>query len=96
MSQKEIYWIHKNIMSYIEDFRNRNWEYFFLHGGCYIFAKILQNKFWWHIFSNIDHCVLKKEWLYYDITGEVKDWRIKYSLIDPMQALRYTLLYNFE
>lgn len=92
---QEFVWQHWTIMRFIKDFREKNWEYFFLHWWCYIFSSILRNKFWWVIYSNIDHCVLRKENIFYDITGEVKEWHIKYSTIDLQSELRYIKHENF-
>ena len=92
---RQLVWQHWNIMKFIKEFREKNWEYFFLNWWCYIFASILRNKFWWHIYSNIDHCVFRKDEIYYDITGEVEEWKYKYSSIDYLQEMRYFHFENF-
>lgn len=86
-----------DIIVFIADFRKHFGKKFFLHGGCYIFARILQVKFWWTIYSNQDHCVLNKSWLFFDITGNIPQnfWR-PYSVIDPLEELRYKNYQNWN
>ncbi len=93
-----IYFFKKNFMNildFISNFRSKFWDKFFLNGGCYIFARILQKKFWGSIYSNINHVVLKKSWILYDITWIVKNDG-KYSIIDPIEELRYRDFENFN
>ena len=79
-----------NIIDFIEDFRKKHGEYFFLNWGCYIFARILQVNFWGVIYSNIDHCVLKKDHEYYDITWRLNPRLSKgYIIIDELEETRY-------
>ena len=88
---------HKNILEYINKFREKNWEHFFLNGWCYIFARILQTKFGGILYSNIDHCVIRKDALFYDITGEVKqNYNIPYSIMDSWHMNIYEKYENFN
>lgn len=84
-----------HILDFISNFRAKFWSQFFLNWGCYIFARILQKNFGGTIYSNIDHCVLKKSWMLYDITGIVENDG-NYSIIDPTEELRYKDFENFE
>lgn len=47
--------------------------YFFTHGGCYKFAKMLQSQIGGEIYyvKSYKHFILKYNGLYYDVTGNV-------------------------
>lgn len=87
---------HDAIEKFIMDFREKNWEYFFLHWWCYIFVRILKTMFWWVIYSNCDHCVLNVEWLLYDITWQLDRKKNHYSIIDLQEEMRYIQYSNFN
>ena len=59
-----------------------------------MFARMLQVNFGWVIYSNCDHCVLKKAGLYYDIEWIVPnpEW---YLPIDKSEEERYKRYENF-
>lgn len=84
-----------NILEFIKNFRIKFWKEFFLNWGCYIFARILQKNFWGSIYFNINHCVLKKSGILYDITWIIPNDE-NYSIIDPIEELRYRDFENFE
>lgn len=87
----------QNIVEYIAAFREKHGEYFFLHGGCYIFARILQMRFGGQVYDNVDHCVLRKDCLFYDITGEVKqNYDLPYTLSDDRTHRLYEKYENWN
>lgn len=84
------------MIEFIENFKKQHWEHFFLNGGCYIFARILQVRYGGVIYSNIDHCVLQKDNMYYDITWELNPRLNKwYIIIDELEEARYKKYQNF-
>jgi len=88
-----------DILEFIEDFRKKNWEYFFLNWGCYIFARILQVRYWGVIYSNIDHCILRKGSEYFDIKGlrtHALILDLRYHPIDELEDSRYRAYSNFN
>ena len=79
--------IYKFLYKYID------YQDFFLNWGCYIFAKILQKKFWWEIYSNCDHCMCKIWIVFWDIRGKhLWKW---YNPIDKLEEQRYINYENF-
>lgn len=87
----------ENILDYIDAFRAKHGEYFFLHGGCYIFARILQMKYGGQIYDNVDHCVLRKGVLFYDITGQVpQNLDMPFSLTDERTHRLYETYGNWN
>lgn len=85
-----------NIEQYIDKFREENWIYPWKNNFCYVFARVLQVKFWGVVYSNIDHCKLKIWDYMYDI-----DWKNEYdpvnlyTVIDEHQEARYKTYENF-
>lgn len=66
-----------NVNLIIETFKKNcnksNPIYYYTHGGCYIFAKYLQEQIGGNIFylKNYDHFILEYNNKFYDITGNV-------------------------
>lgn len=86
------------MLEFIENFRKLNGEHFFLNGWCYIFARILQVKFWGVIYSNKDHCILRKEQDYFDITWMLDTREVYekwFQIIDECEEARYKVYLNF-
>ena len=89
-----------NIDEFIDKYRLKvQVHHFFLNWWCYIFARMLQANYWWVIYSNIDHCVLKKDWWFYDIEWfhENTIWfrTQNYIPIDELCEARYKNYENF-
>lgn len=76
-----------NVEEFIEKFNKvYNWsQFFFLNGGCKIFATILANNFHWEVLDYLWHYVTKIDWNFYDITWKIsveekrcnKEWDCK-------------------
>ena len=79
----------ENILKYIKN--NKLSIYKEYSWWCYILAKHLQEVFWWELYSNIDHVILKVLWIYFDNTGvvNISKYRIKFIPIDPEEEKRY-------
>ena len=69
------------IIDFIKKYQHEQMIHFFTNWGCYIFARILQVNYGGVIYSNIDHCVLKKSWTYYDVTWELNPRLNKWYII---------------
>lgn len=87
----------KKITEFIENFREKNWDYFFFNWWCYIFARILKRKFWWDIYYNWDHVVLQFNKVLYDINWAVsyQTQLSNYIIIDEMSEKRFEDYQNF-
>ena len=59
---------------------------------CYFLANHLRNTFWWELYSNVDHVILKLYWMYFDRNGIVdftKQDDVKFIPIDWDEEKRY-------
>ena len=83
-----------NIDEIIYKFKNKskkqNPSYYYTHGGCYIFAKYLQQQIGGNIFylTNYNHFILEYQNKYYDITGNVSKIYKNENMIKEEDAIK--------
>lgn len=58
-------------------------------GQCYYNARLIQRRYGWELYTNLDHVVCAIDWRYYDHTGEVTG---RFIPLDPLEAERFKLM----